>query len=156
MPKYVRNALIAFSICTTCAVSTPLAKGAAPDRHGGQAITTMTADADLVTATQFLKALLARDERSLRPYGPGFFENGKLNQTTRGFLYTPDPAHKKHSVNQIAADGDLQIVLLHQKAKIVTVIYVPKKYKPGLKKQSFLEDEWMNKYFVCEFDTTKP
>jgi len=106
-------------------------------------------------AAAFLKALLARDERALYAYGPGFFISGKLPPATIEFLYKSDPKRGYRSVTDIAADGPLVTTIVPQADKnVVMVIYVPMKYKAGLKSTKFLESEWMKKYFACWFDTT--
>ncbi|GAA0586307.1 hypothetical protein [Rhizomicrobium electricum] len=150
----LRCASVAVAIGMVCVLST--VQGATPKGNGGATVAKSAIDDDVVIAKAFLTALLSRDERTLRSFGAAFFEGGKLDKETNDFLYKADPKHKKRSIAQIAADGDLEIVLVRQRAGIVTVIYVPKQYRAGAMKMSFLEQEWMNKYFACEFDTTKP
>ncbi len=155
MTKHLlRSALIAVAVGVFCVLST--VQGATPKENGGATIGKSATDSDVAVAKAFLAALLSRDERTLRSFGQGFFEGGNLDKETNDFLYKADPKHKKRSVVQIAAEGDLEVVLVRQKAGIVTVIYVPKQHRAGVKKMSFLQQEWMNKYFACEFDTTKP
>ncbi|MDH5434805.1 MAG: hypothetical protein OEY19_12750 [Gammaproteobacteria bacterium] len=104
-------------------------------------------------AKTFLSILLNKDEKGIIQYmgkSDVFLTNGKINEDIMDFLYKSEQAWK--SVNDIAAIDKLNFKIIPQESEVVTVIYYPEKFKNKIEDIQFLEKEWMEKYFACEFE----
>lgn len=106
-----------------------------------------------VEAKKFLVHLLTKNEMKLIEYEDGqkiFSSEGKLNEDIYDFLYTSTTNSK--SVVEIAKIDKILIKVIKQKESIITVLFYPKKFHWAINNDvNFLENEWMKKYFACEF-----
>lgn len=106
-----------------------------------------------VEAKKFLVHLLAKNEMKLIGYEEGkkiFSSDGKINKDIYDFLYTSTTNSK--SVVEIAKMDKILIKVIKQKGNVVTILFYPKKFHQAINNDvTFLENEWMKKYFACEF-----
>lgn len=104
-------------------------------------------------AKKFLVHLLTKNEKKLIEYEEGqkiFSSEGKINGDIYDFLYTSSANSK--SVVEIAKMDKISIKVIKQKENVVTVLFYPKKFHRAINNDvTFLENEWMKKYFACEF-----
>lgn len=106
-----------------------------------------------VEAKKFLTHLLTKNEAKLIEYEDGqniFSSEGKINGDIYDFLYTSKTNSK--SVVEIAEMDKVLIKVIKQKGNVVTILFYPKKFQWVINNDlTFLEKEWMKKYFACEF-----
>ena len=109
----------------------------------------------LAQAEEFLGYLLVRDEKSIIKYmgdSEIFLTDGKISQDIIDFLYAGNKQGGWKSVLEIAKLDKVSIKLIKQKNNVITVLFYPRKYSNQMNDLSFLENEWMKKYFACEFE----
>lgn len=104
-------------------------------------------------AKSFLESLLAKNEEKLIEFTghrERFFSGSKLNSDFYDFLYKPEPG--RNSVVEIANLDKILVKIVKQKNGKIIVLYYPQKYSRQVNNDvKFLQQEWMNKYFACEF-----
>ncbi|MBC3832311.1 hypothetical protein H8K33_12375 [Undibacterium amnicola] len=106
-----------------------------------------------IEARKFLAHLLSKNEAKLIEYEDEqniFSSEGKINGDIYDFLYTSKTNSK--SVVEIAEMDKVLIKVIKQKGNVVTILFYPKKFQWEINNDlTFLEKEWMKKYFACEF-----
>ena len=110
---------------------------------------------DVRKARVFLEHLLARDEESIVKYlgkSRAFHSGDKLNQEIYDFLYRRKMGEEWKSVLEIASLGSLGIKIVPQGSNVITVLYFPTRFQTEIEDERFLVNEWMKKYFACEFE----
>ncbi|WMW78917.1 hypothetical protein RF679_09580 [Undibacterium cyanobacteriorum] len=106
---------------------------------------------------QFLVYLLTKNEGKLAAYEVGertFSSKGKLDSEIYDFLYKSEPAPSEwKSIIEIAKMDKLQVKLIKQDDGSIFVLFFPEKYRRSVNSDvTFLEEQWMKKYFACQFD----
>lgn len=104
----------------------------------------------------FALHLLDRNEHVLvKKYAssaPSFTTDGKLNQDIHDFLYNQHASEGWSSVQDIVTPEDMAIKLISQKGNVVTALFFKEQYEEDANDIEFLRNEWMKKYFACEFE----
>ena len=106
-------------------------------------------------SVEFLSSLLLKDEKVLASkYATGsrtFTQDNKLNPEIFSFLYG-EKLDGFFNVTSIVDTGDLHIEVVPQRDERYIVLFTKLKYKDDISNMSFLENQWMKKYFACEFE----
>lgn len=105
-------------------------------------------------AQKFLSALLSRDERALIAFGDDeqvFSDGVRLNQDIADFLYRRT-GEKNKSVLDIARMGRISIKVIPQPDSSFIALFYPNKFKKRVDTSvTFLQTQWMERYFACAF-----
>lgn len=104
---------------------------------------------------EFLTILIQKDEQTLvSKYASGsasFSQNGKLNPDIYRFLYENKDENYRPVTNIVDQD-DYYIKVIPQANGSYIALFTKNKYKEQASSTYFLENEWMKKYFACEFE----
>lgn len=107
-------------------------------------------------AKEFLTSLLDKDEKEIIEYMGSskiFLTDGKINEDIQYFLYEEkNDSDGWKSITEISRLDALSIKIIEQEKNVITVLFYPKKFEASLMNISFLQNEWMKKYFSCEFE----
>lgn len=108
---------------------------------------------DQAEAQKFLSALLSKDERKLIVFEgdeQAFSDGTRLNRDIYDFLYRQ--GSKTKSVLDIARMGRISIKILQQPDNSFIAVFYPHSFKRRVDTSvTFLETQWMEKYFACAF-----
>ena len=103
----------------------------------------------------FIIHLLARDEeyivKNYLDSSPTFSNNGRLTKAVASFLYESDSSIGKKSIQDVTSKREFSKKIIWQNKQTFTVIVTDKGDFNNLSNLTFLESEWMKKYFACEF-----
>lgn len=106
-------------------------------------------------ARDFLTALLSIDEETLATKyasnSKSFTKEGKLNREIYSFLYD-DKDGEYLPVTKIVSSSDAYIKVIPQGQERYIALFMREKLRENASSISFLENEWMKKYFACEFE----
>jgi len=105
-------------------------------------------------AQKFLTALLSKDERALIAFEGDeevFSDGVHLNEDIVDFLYGRK-GDKTKSLLDIARMGKISIKVIQQPDNYFIVLFYPHKFKKRVDfSVTFIETQWMKKYFACAF-----
>ena len=112
---------------------------------------------DELKVEEFLTYLLGQNEEVLvekyADNSPSFSVDDKLNEEISNFLYEPRSENSQDkSVLQLTIGGRPLFKIVPQDHGVLTILFFNAGDEHNLEKLAFLQNEWMKRYFACEFE----
>lgn len=109
-----------------------------------------------VDLSEFITALISKDQEKISEKylnnSRSFTQHGRLNDEIFDFLYIPDEAANKKSINQIIKHNNYSLKIIWQNSSVFTVLLTSLENERNLSDIEFLKSQWMVGYIACEFE----